>query len=53
MSPEQELRALLVELAELRAEMKQFRALLKGDAVALETLLKVAREQTELNGRWQ
>lgn len=53
MSPEQELRALLLELSSLRAEMKQFRALLKGDAAALETLLKVAREYTEPNGRWQ
>ena len=52
MSPEQQLRdelqQLLSELSALRAEMKQMRALLKGDAVALETLLRLAREHADL-----
>ena len=57
MSPEQQLRdelqQLLSELGELRAEMKQMRALLKGDAVALEALLKMARDNADLvNAKW-
>lgn len=47
MSPEQQLKEFLLELAALRAEMKHLRALLKGDTLALETLLELARKNSE------
>lgn len=52
-APERELKLLLGELGGLRAEIKRLRGLLKGDAVALEALLELARENADLNARLQ